>query len=80
MVLPCDPCSPTASASKLHRTFWAHFWPTGRSAAQALDAANPDPGQLAEIEAEQHKLRSLRHDLDPADLARAIALIHHEPA
>jgi hypothetical protein len=50
------------------------------AAAQALDAANPDPGQLAEIEAEQHKLRSLRHDLDPADLVRGIALIHHEPA
>ncbi|MEO6278193.1 hypothetical protein [Roseateles sp.] len=37
------------------------------AAAQALDAANPDSGRLAEIEAEQRKLRSLRHDLDPRD-------------
>lgn len=40
------------------------------AAAAALDAANPDPGRLAEIEAEQRKLRSLRHDLDPRDAAQ----------
>jgi hypothetical protein len=33
------------------------------AAAQALDAANPDPGRLAEIEAEQRKLRTLRHEI-----------------
>jgi len=36
------------------------------AAAEAFDAANPDPARLAEIEAEQRKLRSLRQDLAPA--------------
>lgn len=36
------------------------------AAAQAFDAANPDLGRLAEIEAEQRKLRNLRADLNPA--------------
>ena len=40
------------------------------AAPDALDAANPDPGRLAEIEAEQRKWRNLRHDLDPRDLAQ----------
>jgi hypothetical protein len=39
------------------------------AAVEALDTANSDPGRLAKIEAEQRKLRSLRHDLDPGDLA-----------
>jgi hypothetical protein len=50
------------------------------AAAQALDAANPDLGHLAEIEAEQRKLRSLRHDLDPGDLAQIESVItEHAP-
>ena len=50
------------------------------AAAQALDAANPDPARLAEIEAEQRKLRSLRHDLDPRDAAQIEAVIaEHAP-
>jgi len=40
------------------------------AATQALDAVNPDPACLAEIEAEQRKLRCLRHDLDPRDVAQ----------
>jgi len=45
----------------------AHWF---EAAAHALDAANPDPACLAEIEAEQRKLRSLRHDLDSCDAAQ----------
>lgn len=40
------------------------------AAAEVLDAANPDPGRLDEIDAEQRTLRSLRHDLDPRDAAQ----------
>ena len=50
------------------------------AAAQALDAVNPDPDRLAEIEAEQRKLRSLRHDLDPRDAAQIESVIaEHAP-
>jgi hypothetical protein len=50
------------------------------AAAQALDAVNPDPAHLAEIEAEQRKLRSLRHDLDPRDAAQIESVIaEHAP-
>lgn len=50
------------------------------AAAQVLDAANPDPGRLAEIEAVQRKLRTLRHDLDPRDLAQIETVIaEHAP-
>jgi hypothetical protein len=50
------------------------------AAAQALDAAKPDPGRLAEIEAEQRKLRNLRADLDPRDTAQIETVIaEHAP-
>ena len=50
------------------------------AAAAAFDAANPDPGRLAEIEAEQRKLRTLRHDLDPRDAAQIESVIaEHAP-
>jgi len=50
------------------------------AAAQALDAVNPDPACLAEIEAEQRKLRCLRHDLDPRDVAQIESVIaEHAP-
>ncbi|MFG6417222.1 hypothetical protein ACG02S_25335 [Roseateles sp. DC23W] len=49
------------------------------AAAQALDAANPDPARLAEIDAEQRKLRTLRHDLDPRDAAQIEAVIAEQP-
>lgn len=50
------------------------------AAAAALDAANPDPGRLAEIEREQRKLRNLRADLDPLDAAQIEAVIaEHSP-
>ena len=49
-------------------------------AAQAQGAANPDPGRLAEIKAEQRKLRNLRADLDPRDAAQIEAVIaEHAP-
>lgn len=50
------------------------------AAAQALGTANPDPARLAEIEAEQRKLRTLRHDLDPRDFAQIESVIaEHAP-
>ncbi len=50
------------------------------AAARVLDAANPDFARLAEIEAEQRKLRSLRHDLDPRDAAQTESVIaDHAP-
>ncbi|MEO6278194.1 hypothetical protein [Roseateles sp.] len=50
------------------------------AAAQALDAANPDPGHLTEIEAEQRKFRTLRHDLDPRDVVQIESVIaEHAP-
>jgi hypothetical protein len=50
------------------------------AAAQALAAANPDPGRLAEIEAEQRKLRNLRADLDLRDAAQIESVIaEHAP-
>ena len=50
------------------------------AAAGALDAANPDPGRLAEIEAKQRKLRNLRADLDPHDAAQIESVIaEHSP-
>lgn len=52
----------------------------GRAAAQAFDAANPDLGRLAEIEAEQRKLRNLRADLNPRDAAQIESVIaEHAP-
>jgi hypothetical protein len=54
------------------------YW--SEAAAHELDAANPDPGLLAEIEAEQRKLRSLRQDLDPRDAAQIESVIaEHAP-
>lgn len=50
------------------------------AAAEVLDAANPDPALLAEIDAEQRKLRFLRHDLDPRDAAQIETVIaEHAP-
>ncbi|WP_422015302.1 hypothetical protein [Roseateles sp.] len=47
---------------------------------EALNAANPDPGRLAEIEVEQRKLRNLRADLDPRDAAQIESVIaEHAP-
>lgn len=45
------------------------------AAAKALDAVNPDPARLAQIEAEQRKLRFLRHGLDPRDAAQIESVI-----
>lgn len=50
------------------------------AAAEVLDAVNPNPARLAEIEAEQRKLRSLRHELDPRDAAQIESVIaEHAP-
>lgn len=50
------------------------------AAAQARDAANPDAGHLAAIQAEQRKLRTLREELDPDDAAQIEAVIaEHAP-
>jgi len=50
------------------------------AAAQALEAANPDAGHLAEIEVEQRKLRNLRAGLDPHDAAQIESVIaEHAP-
>ncbi|NMG72661.1 hypothetical protein [Parazoarcus communis] len=58
-------------------TLLAHW---SEAAAQAQDAANPDPGRLAEIEAEQRKLRNLLHALDPRDMAQIESVIaEHAP-
>lgn len=50
------------------------------AAAQVRDAANPDAEHLAAIEAEQRKLRTLRDELDPTDLAQIETVIaQHAP-
>ena len=49
-------------------------------AAEALDGVNPDPGRLAEIEAEPRKYRNLLHSLDPRDAAQIESVIaEHAP-
>lgn len=49
-------------------------------AAEVRDAANPDVSRLAAIQAEQRKLRILRDELDPHDLAQIESVIvEHAP-
>lgn len=45
------------------------------AAARERDAAKPDPGRLAGIEAEQRKWRELRDSLDARDAAQIEAVI-----